>query len=545
MIPADMKSLLRQYGPSVLSGILLALAFPKWSLYPMAWVALTPLLAQAHTWKARQAFGYFLLAGWVFNALLLYWLATNLYWAGGWAFWGYQLLCIILAFFWGLAGMAWVWVRNRVPPAGNAISFALLWTSMEFLQAHLFSGFGWGAVAYSQGGDLPVLQLAAVGGAPLISGVVAACNAWFAAAIDGWRQGGDRRGMAIARPLAAAAVLVTVAHGIGFWMLGTPDYTARRLSVGLFQSNFPLEMKWDREYTAEMVRNAAQKSRWLARHKKVDLFVWPEALIMENIDIPDIWAEVAGLVKDTGASVLTGAGHEDKATSGTPNSCCLVDPSANVVAWYDKVHLVPFGEYVPFGNYLPFIQQVVPAIGDVAFGREQKIMKTANRALGPLICFEVLYADMAERLRRMGADCLVVITNLGWFGMSAAIPQELELARMRAVETRLAVIHCANTGISGTFDPWGRFTLLAGAIGPSGQYADYTGRITPEDTIMQRMTGALPVSAPGTRPIPYGPMAFPRLALGASALLLAWAALKGTRIASKPARGRARTKSRS
>ncbi|MCX5758816.1 MAG: hypothetical protein NTU83_09995, partial [Candidatus Hydrogenedentes bacterium] len=197
-----------------------------------------------------------------------------------------------------------------------------------------------------------------------------------------------------------------------------------------------------------------------------------------------------------------------------------------------------------FAKYLPFIQQVVPAIGDSESGVEQKVMKAKGRTFGPLICFEVLYADLSERLRRMGADYLVVITNLGWFGLSNAIPQEFELARMRAVETRLPVVHCANTGISGVFDPWGRFSEVAGVFGASGQYTNYAGRVTPERTIAQRLAAVLPVSAPGTRPVPYGPVAFPWLALGVSASVLAWAVLKRSGTPAKPARVRKRAKGR-
>ncbi len=545
MILAKMKSLLRQYGLSILSGVLLALAFPKWGLYPVAWVALAPILIRTRQSTPKQAFGHFLLAGWVFNSLLLYWLATNLYWAGGWAFWGYQALCVIMALFWAVAAMAWVWARTRLPFAGGALFFGVGWAAMEFLQAHLFSGFGWGAVAYSQGPDLAFVQLAALGGAPLVSAVVAACNGWIAATVSAWLDGGERRWLAVTLPLICALVAMAAAHGIGSWLLDKPDYTSRPLTVGIVQTNFSLEMKWDREYTAEMVRNAAQKSRWLARQEKVSLFVWPEAMIVGPIDMPAIWMEVAGLVKDTDAYLFTGAEHENEKTGGSPNSCCLVDPGANIVAWYDKVHLVPFGEYVPFAKYVPFIQQVVPAIGDSEFGVDLKVMKAKGRTFGPLICFEVLYADLAERLRRMGADYLVVVTNLGWFGMSSAIPQEFELARMRAVETRLPVVHCANTGISGVFDPWGRFSMVAGVFGASGQYANYAGRIAPAKSIGQRLAAVLPVSAPGTRPVPYGPVAFPWLALGVSAFVLAWARLKRSGTAAKPARARTRAKSRS
>jgi hypothetical protein len=156
-------------------------------------------------------------------------------------------------------------------------------------------------------------------------------------------------------------------------------------------------------------------------------------------------------------------------------------------------------------------------------------MPLGARRLGPLICFEVLFAPMAEQLRRMGADCLVVMTNLGWFGSSNAIPQELELARFRAIETRLPLIHSANTGISGVFDPWGRFEVVNGAIGSQGRYVKWEpGELRPNDVRNRRMVGALRVAGPASRPLPIGPPAFPWIWL-ASALVLAGLAWRGGR----------------
>ena len=112
-----------------------------------------------------------------------------------------------------------------------------------------------------------------------------------------------------------------------------------------------------------------------------------------------------------------------------------------------------------------------------------------------------------------------MITNLGWFGASSAIPQELELARMRAVETRLPLVHSANTGISGVFDPWGRFTLVDGVFDSAGKFRRFNRDLYgADDTIMQRVAGALPVPAPGKRPVPHGPSVFPLSAVALTGL---------------------------
>ena len=512
-----MKSLVRTYGPAVLSGVLLAIAFPSWGLFPAAWVALVPLLVSTAALTPRAAFGRFLLAGWVFNSLLLYWLITNVYWAGGWAFWGYQALCVVLGLFWGLAGLAWAWTRLQSIRLGGAVGLALLWVTMEFSQTHLFSGFGWGAVAYSQGGDLPVAQWAALGGAPLVSFVIVLFNALATLAIV-------EKGKTRALRIAAALLVVGAVHGVGVALMRPADYDSKPLRAGVVQASFPLEMKRDWEYTEEMVRATAEKSRLLAQHEKVDLFVWPEGLMMDDITTPGIQERIAALTKETGCALFTGATRTNPKTGGSANSSYLVDKNGAIIDYYDKVHLAPFGEYIPLEDYLPFIRQVVPAIGAVEAGAEQKVLPIAGRTLGPLICFEVLFANLSEHLREKGADVLVVITDLGWFGTSSAIPQELELARMRAIETRLPLIHCANTGISGVFDPWGRFTLVNAVFTRSGNYARIREDVPATATILQRVAGALPMAAPGSRPIPKGPVVFPWLALsGAAALLMATA----------------------
>ena len=531
---AAMKSFLRTYGPAIASGIFLALAFPSWGLFPLAWVALAPLFYQARRLTPRAVAGRFLLAGWVFNSVLLHWLMTNVYWAGGWAFIGYQILCVILALFWGGLGFLMAWMRTTNRRFDSPLVLFVLWPFMEFLQSRLFSGFGWGAIGYSQGKDLLVTQWASLGNVIAISAIVVLCNAflaWFpvveAPVADSNPKSKIQNPKSRLRLrfqyLVFAAAVVIAAHAGGSLMLGQPDYASKPLNAGIVQGNFPIEMKYDADYSEEMVRNAAQKSRWLAQHEKVDLFVWPEAMVMTELDKPGIRKEISEMIKDTGAALYTGACRQDEKTGGYPNTSYLIDKDDKVVDYYDKVHLVAFGEYVPFSEYLPFLQKVVPAIGEAMAGEKQKVLPVAGRTLGPLICFEVLFPNMSANLRAMGADVLVVITNLAWFGSSAAIPQEFELARMRAVETRLPLIHSSNTGISGVFDPWGRFEKVDAAFAADGRYFKFGDQYTAEETIMQRVAGALPVAAPAkVTPVP---LFVPALFIVLSCILIAMATL--------------------
>ncbi|MDQ1256668.1 MAG: Apolipoprotein N-acyltransferase [Candidatus Hydrogenedentes bacterium] len=519
-----MKILLKTYGVPALCGTVLALSFPSWHLFPLAWVALAPLFFQAHADKPAAGFKRFFLAGWVFHSILLQWLITNIYWAGGWAIWGYQIVCLVLALYWGIFGLLWTWVHRRVPRFPAAVAAAALWIAMEYGQATLLTGFGWSALGYSQGKDSALLQWASIGGVTLLSAVLIFFNALVGlfAAEKRWR--GYRA--------AGAAATVLLVHGLGTLMLGQADYTTMPLKTGLIQANFALEMKFDREYYDEMVRNTCEKSRWLHQLEPVDLFVWPESLVMTSLDESPAALEMVGaLTRETQTVLFTGSQRVDPGTSGYRNSSFLVNATGAIMDSYDKVHLAPFGEYVPFREYVPILAKIIPSLGDLEPGDRQKVLPVKGRRFGPLICFEVLFGPLAEELRELGADFLVVITNLGWFGGSNAIPQELEIARLRAVETRLPVVHCTNTGITGVFDPWGRFTFITGAFGPGGHHFEYPD-LEAGDIRMNRFAGTLPVAAPGKRLIPFGPQTFPWLGVGLSAVLLVLASVYSEKAAS-------------
>ncbi len=508
-----MKSFLRTYSQAVLSGVVLALCFPTWHWYPAAWIALVPLLTRTWQLPGRSAAVHFFLAGLAFYLVLLQWLMTNVYWAGGWAFWGYVFLAAFMAAYWALVGASWRLVQSVfvwIPPS---LSLAVLWAAMEHLQSFAFTGFGWGALAYSQGKDLPLLQWVALGGTPLLSGILVAFNGLVAGAVTESARRFVR--------LATALLLVFAVHAAGYLQLEIPDYGETPFNVAMVQADFPLEMKWDPEYTLDMVQNTAEKSRLLARVAPVDLIVWPESLIMDDIDAPGIREEVAGLARDTGATLFVGAHRTNRDTSGSMNSSYLVTPEGTPAGHYDKIHLAPFGEYVPLSEYLPFVSKVVPAIGDIESGHTVKTFPVDSRRIGPLICFEVLFSNMARALRQDGADLLVVITNLGWFGASNAIPQELEIARTRAVETRLPLAHCANTGITGMFDPWGRFTLIDTFFDGKGNAYKLTS-VAPAATRMYRFGGVLPAALPAKRSV--GPHVVPMVLLAGALVLIASAA---------------------
>lgn len=511
-----MKKFLSTYGLPMAAGLAAAISFPSFHLYPLIWVALIPLFWRFGRQTAGVHFLQFTLAGWVFYSVIMSCLISNIYWAGGVAIVGQQFLCAGLALFWGLFALCLRWVRGRSPWLGGALFAGLLWAAMEHLQRTILPGFGVGSLGYSQGKDLAFIQLASIGGTSLLSLFIVTVNVLLAKALSE-----SPRRMTRA---AAAVALILIVHAAGYALLDEADYDTKPLKVGLIQSNFPVEMKWDHEYTEEMVRLTIQKSEGLVEHTSPDLIVWPEALIMGSIDDPYVHDAVTSFSIRTGVALFTGAARRDYDPYRAYNSSYLIDKLGQIEGPYDKIHLAPFGEYVPFVRFLPFLRQAVPAIGGLSPGKETKIFSVEGRRFAPLICFEVLFPDVCQALLKEGADFLVVITNLGWFGASNALPQELEAARIRAIETRLPLVHCANTGISGVFDPWGRFSLIDGSVDRFGNFLELRDNVAPSETIRQRLAGTFPLAAPGRRLTPGGPYFVPRafVLLALAVLVAAW-----------------------
>ena len=489
---------------SGISGLLLAVAFPRLAWYPLAWVALVPLLtAAACSRGVGRAAGLFFFAGWVFHTIYLQWLMANIMWAGGWALIGQQLLCAALALHWAGVGGAWAGLATRWPRS-RWVALPVLWLIMEWLMARWLSGFGWSALAYSQG-SWPVAQWAAAAGVDGVSFLVITVNTLTAAA---WAEGRHGRWMRLA---AAAGVLWIAVLG-GHWLgrQASSESGAPMFRSAILQTAFAQETRWDPDFAETLFAMQEQITRSLVSARPVDLVVWPEAAVPDNLSRPAVQKRLIALARETGATLCVGGSRGEDGNDY--NSAVLVTPDGGY-AWYDKVHLAPFGEYIPFENWLPVLRGI--AFGGVAAGSALRLFTVNGTAIGPLICFEVLFAPMASQLEQMGARALVVMTNLGWFGASNVTAQELEIARFRAIENRLSLLHCGNTGLSGLFDPQGRFIPVHAVLyGGEPRFYDPV-RIELDMVYGRRMVGVFDVPAPAPKPgLPW------RLALPGLAVLL-------------------------
>jgi apolipoprotein N-acyltransferase len=216
-------------------------------------------------------------------------------------------------------------------------------------------------------------------------------------------------------------------------------------------------MKWNPVYQ-NIVINKYRDLTLKAADEKPDLIIWPETAtpfyFEESQSETNLMRDLAREIK---TPILFGSPHREKIKGKIIyfNSAFLVSESGETLGRYDKMHLVPFGEFVPFRKILFFIEKLVVMIGDFGRGTEATVMQTAGNRVGVSICYEMIFPDLIRQAVKNGANFLVNITNDAWFGKSAASYQHRSMGALRAVENRISIVRVANTGVSGTIEATG------------------------------------------------------------------------------------------
>ena len=448
---------------ALLSGGLLALAFPGtgdqgW----LAFEALVPLLVAVErvTWGRAGALGF--LAGLMFWLVTIPWVAPTMVRYGGlpWALAGLILLglAVYLALYWAafcalLAGSA---LRSG---ALYVVVAASLWVALEFLQTHLLTGFPWNLLGYSQHGNLPLIQVAAVTGVYGVSFVVMAVNAALARVLDArgrWTES--------VAPAGIAALVWGLAIGSS-WLWPAPHAPQRAMPIALVQGNIDQGVKWDVGWQGRTLGVYRALTLEAARERP-GLIVWPETAVPFLVQEDPRQGELEALARQTGSYLLVGAPGR---SAGRPrNSAFLLGPDGRTLGRFDKRHLVPFGEYVPLRRWLFFVNALAGGtIGEFVSGAEATVFSTPLGRFGVVVCYEAIFPGEVREFFLGGADFLVNITNDAWFGRSAAPTQHLVMATFRAVENRAYLIRAANTGISAIVAPDGRVVRASELFTPA------------------------------------------------------------------------------
>lgn len=475
----------------LLSVALTALSFPPFDFGFAAFVALVPLMAVTGGGSGRRDLILGWLTGWAASTAVVWWVINTIVHYGGIS-WTLAVPIILLltwglGFFWGLFS----WARGRILK-GRAGAFdfllsPLLWVATEYARAHLADiAFPWALQGYTQYRNLPLIQVADIGGVWIVSFLVVMVNGALAGLVTRRRPTAAVRGWSGRLvPLGAAVLLVSSAWVYGLVRMGE-ESEGRAVRVAVIQGNIAQEVKWDPARKQETVDIYAGLSREAAR-EGAELIVWPETAAPFYFQRASRYRrQVTALAEEIGTPLLVGSpAVEGEGPSATlRNRAYLLGADGDVRGWYDKRHLVPFGEYVPWRKLLFFVDKIVGAVGEFKPGEGAVTLDLPVGRFGTLICYEVIFPDLVRKSVVGGAEFLVNITNDAWFGRTAASRQHFTTLVFRAVENRRPVARAANSGISGFVDSRGRI-LAASALFVRGTYSA-TLRFSGEETLYSR-----------------------------------------------------------
>jgi apolipoprotein N-acyltransferase len=439
------------------AAFLLALAFPRtdWALTP--WLMVAPLLVVAVMTPPRAAFWWGLLYGGVFFLVLLRWLnfTFRIYSTipGPLVFLPTVLLAGYCAFW--LGGVAWAVSRLA---RRHSIGWALLaapffWVAGEWLRGHLFGGFPWGTLAYSQYLHLRVIQVAELTGVHGVSFLIVAVNAAVAGCLVlTWRRA--VAGAALAGVLLAAALV--------FGSVRLSQTVARPTGrVTVMQPSIEQPVKWEPRHTQETLAIYFALMRQAAA-EKTQLLVWPETASPTVLrQDPQLVAALTRVSAELGIPLLVGSIDAAGDPPRFRNTAFLLTDQG-LVGRYDKIHLVPFGEFVPLSGVIGFVRGWAEFISELEPGTRTVVFQGPPAPYGVVICYEGIFPDLVRNFVRDGARLMVNMTNDAWFGRTSGPEQHLTMYPFRAIEHRVSVVRAANTGVSAFIAPSGQIVRRLG-----------------------------------------------------------------------------------
>ena len=360
------------------------------------------------------------------------------------------LLVAYLALFPALFGLCLGWLAARYRSRAILLAPAI-WVTTELGRTYFWSGFPWLLLGYSQTTVLPIAQFASVVGVFGMSALVASVSAALAYVVVD-------RSRASAVTIAVTGVMLAGLTVWGSQRLDSSDLLdeGRPVKVALIQGNIPQEQKWDDAHAGAILEAYLSLTREAAA-KGADLVIWPESSTpFPFLDNKDVGERIRALVREAGIELLLGSDQMDHGTKAYYNAAFLVRKDGTVAGVYQKMHLVPFGEFVPLQQMLFFVGPIVEQVGGFTPGRDMVILPTRHGPISTAICYEIVFPRLVRESVLRGSQLLTTITNDAWYGHSSAPYQHFLQASMRAIEQGRYLARSANTGISGIVDPYGR-----------------------------------------------------------------------------------------
>jgi apolipoprotein N-acyltransferase len=464
-----------------LSSLLQVLIFPLPGFYVLSWVAFAPLIvallrarpagvlemdgsANLQAAKPGQAFLLAYASGILWFAGTCYWIYDTMHQFGGMsaplALLALFLFCLYSGLYHGLFGL--LLSLTVGPGRDNRVALAaapFLWVAVELART-LITGFPWNLLGTAQVDNISLSRITTLTGVYGVSFEIVLVNVAVAAAFLVSKK---KRNTLLVASLAAAAVLQAGR------LIDAPALPADQVAL-LVQENLPVDAIWTRDMfertlgeLTDLSEKATSASGALdSKTGKVDLIVWPESPAPFFTNDPLFRNPVSGMARQTHTWVVTGAigstpvMQGGKSTSQAFNSAGLISPAGDWTARYDKVHLVPFGEYLPFPRLFAFAGGLTKEVGEFQHGASRAPLDAGSTRLGTFICYESVFPGEVRQFSRQGAQVLVNLSNDGWYGDSGAYAQHLNQTRMRAIENDRWLLSATNTGVTASIDPYGR-----------------------------------------------------------------------------------------
>jgi apolipoprotein N-acyltransferase len=450
---------------AITGGILVFLGYAGFDQFYLEWICLVPVLWAIRDQRPGRAFCIGWLAGIVMNIGGFYW-AIEMFQQFAGMSWPFSALgLMLLAAANGIVFAGWAWTTRLITrDTGWNVAWVapVVWTALEKFWPEIFPNY-FGASQYKLS---LVTQIADLTGILGVTFFVVYINSTLFAALEQWFR---YRRIATRLLLVFAAVLAAVLlYGqIRIRTMERQAAAAEKLTIGLIQTNHG---SGDRRPDPEgQLRAHQEMSRTLAAGQPLDLIVWPESVL-------SIWlmkregSLPSAATGDTHTPTLFGAALRLGEDSAAPphGSALLVDGTGRILGTYDKMVLVPFGEYIPFGDTFPALYSLAPpSTSRFLPGESREPLRFGKYLLSVNICYEDIFPGQIRSLMRGGQDrripdVLINLTNDSWYGKTTEPIEHLALASFRSIEHRRALVRSTNTGISAFVDPIGRIVTRSG-----------------------------------------------------------------------------------